>query len=69
MHAWDLQTALGQTRDVDPELCRRVLEEARATLVPEFRGDGLPFGAEVAVAADAPIADQMAAFMGRAIPA
>lgn len=37
----------------------------RQVVQPEYRGDGLPFGPEVAVAADAPALDRLLAFTGR----
>jgi uncharacterized protein (TIGR03086 family) len=63
-HAWDLARATGQRTDFDPEVASAALRAARSMLSDDLRATGR-FGAEVPVAADAPIADQLAAFTGR----
>jgi uncharacterized protein (TIGR03086 family) len=65
IHSWDLATATGQPRSLDPELCGMALTFGRSMLRDEFRRPGGAFGPEVAIAADAPICDRLAAFYGR----
>lgn len=68
MHCWDLARSTGQSTDLDPELGAIALAWGQANLKPEFRGDaadGYQVGHEVAVPADAPIYDRLAAFGGR----
>ncbi|BCO36524.1 TIGR03086 family protein [Mycobacterium heckeshornense] len=67
VHAWDLAAATDQSTDLDPELALEQLAVARASVRPEFRGPGRPFGAERPCSADRPPADQLAAFLGRAV--
>jgi hypothetical protein len=67
-HAWDIAKATGQPTDLDPEVGRVALDFARANIKLEHRGDeasGAFMGPEAAVAADAPVYDRLAAFMGR----
>jgi uncharacterized protein (TIGR03086 family) len=68
VHAWDLRTATGQTRHLDPQLAETSLAWGRTVLRPEYRGDeasGKAFGPEVTVPDDAPSYDRLAAFYGR----
>ncbi|MEU6238560.1 TIGR03086 family metal-binding protein [Kitasatospora sp. NPDC047058] len=69
VHGWDLARATGQSTDgLDHEVARASLAWARGALRPEYRGseeDGLTFGPEVTVPADAPLYDRLAAFFGR----
>jgi len=68
VHGWDIAKATGQPTDLDPEVGQLALDWGRENLKPEFRGDeasGRSFGAEVAVAADAPLYDRLAGFFGR----
>lgn len=67
VHGWDLARATGQSTDIDPELAAQLLEGARMFVQPAFRGeDGeAPFGPEQPASADASMADQLAAFLGR----
>jgi uncharacterized protein (TIGR03086 family) len=65
-HGWDLASASHQSTELDAELCAAALAFAQAGLPEEVRGPGLPFQAIVEVDADAPVADQLAGFMGRA---
>lgn len=67
VHAWDLARALGKPTDLDPELAEALLERMRKTLPDAARGEGRAFGPEQPVAADAPAADRLAAFTGRAV--
>jgi len=66
-HAWDLAVALGQPTNLDTELAAQVLAATRQHLGPEFRGPGKPFGEEQPCPGDRPPADQLAAFLGRAV--
>ena len=68
-HGWDLARATGQSTDLDPDLARQLLENARAFLPDAMRGpDGqAPFGPRVDVSESAPPADQLAGFLGRPV--
>jgi uncharacterized protein (TIGR03086 family) len=63
-HAWDLAQATGQSTALDPEVLGVAMGIARQMLTDDMRMPGV-FGAEVTVAADAPLQDQLAAFTGR----
>jgi uncharacterized protein (TIGR03086 family) len=65
IHSWDLAKATGQLDALDPELCAETLARGQAMMRDEYRQPGRGFGPEIAVAADAPICDRMAAFFGR----
>jgi uncharacterized protein (TIGR03086 family) len=68
VHGWDIAKATGQSTDLDPEVGQLALDWGGENLKPEFRGDeasGRSFGAEVAVADDAPLYDRLAGFFGR----
>jgi uncharacterized protein (TIGR03086 family) len=69
VHGWDLAKATGQDTDLDPELAGQLLAGARASIPDQFRGpDGVaPFGPEVQAPADASVASQLAAFLGRRV--
>jgi uncharacterized protein (TIGR03086 family) len=69
VHAWDLARATGQSTDLAPELSAGVLAGCQQSVTPELRGtDGTkPFGPEQPVADDAPVADKLAAFLGRTV--
>ncbi len=67
VHAWDLARALGKPTDLDPELAETLLARMRTTLPDAARGKGRAFGPVQPVAADAPAADRLAAFTGRAV--
>ena len=64
-HAWDLAKATGQSTDLDPALAAEALEAARSRIQPAMRGPGRPFEAEQPCPEGRPIADQLAAFLGR----
>ena len=66
-HAWDLAKATGQSTDLDPELSAEALEAARVRLLPQFRGPGRPFGEEQPCPPGRPVADELAAFLGRVL--
>ncbi len=67
-HAWDLAKATGQGTDLAPELASVLLQQAKANIAESFRGpEGAPFGPEQSTHGDATPADQLAAFLGRAV--
>jgi uncharacterized protein (TIGR03086 family) len=66
-HAWDLARATGQPTGLDPELAAEMLSMARTLLTPELRGSGKPFRQEQPCPPGRPVADQLAAFLGRAV--
>lgn len=67
VHAWDLARATGQATDLDAELARETLNVSRERIRPDFRGPGKVFALEQECPPDRPPADQLAAFLGRAI--
>jgi len=64
-HGWDLAVATGQPVPYTDAEAEEVLQRARVTLPPQFRGEGMPFGGIVSVADDAPAIDRLVGFMGR----
>jgi uncharacterized protein (TIGR03086 family) len=66
-HGWDLATATGQPVPFGDEEAEDVIERARATLRPEYRGPGTAMGDEVEAPAGASAVDRLAAFMGRRV--
>lgn len=68
-HAWDLAKATGQSTDLAPALAEGLLAAARMSIPEAFRGpDGkAPFGSVADAPAGATNADQLAAFLGRAV--
>ncbi len=62
-HTWDLAKGTGQTMQLDPEVLDAAYELAQAML-PNMRAGGL-VAEEVAISADAPKADRLAALTGR----
>lgn len=66
-HAWDLAKATGQSTDLDPEVAARELAFSRQTVGPAFRGPGRPFGEERPCPPGRAAADELAAFLGRAV--
>ena len=66
-HAWDLAVATNQSTDLDPELAAEQLASVRASVRPEFRGPGRPFGHEQQCSSERAPADQLAAFLGRKV--
>jgi uncharacterized protein (TIGR03086 family) len=65
-HAWDLAKATGQSADLAPELCEAALAVTRQRLEGRDRAH-LPFKDEVPIAADAPAADRLAAYLGKRV--
>jgi uncharacterized protein (TIGR03086 family) len=67
-HAWDLAKATGQSTDLNPELATALLAQAQQSIPDTFRGpEGAPFGVQQDCPEGASPADQLAAFLGRAI--
>lgn len=66
-HAWDLATAIGADTDLDHEVGEAVLAGTSPILPPSLRGEGRPFGHEQPCPPDRPIADRVAAFVGRRV--
>jgi uncharacterized protein (TIGR03086 family) len=64
-HGWDLATAVGAEPPFTDDEYEVALRVGRENLTDEYRGDGMPFGPRIEVAADAPIGEQFIAFMGR----
>jgi uncharacterized protein (TIGR03086 family) len=64
LHGWDLAVATGQPAALPAELCALGLAVARR-LPPDQCRQPSVFGPEIAVPADAPIADRLLAFTGR----
>jgi uncharacterized protein (TIGR03086 family) len=64
-HGWDLATATGQPIPYTEEEAAAALERAQATLPPQFRGEGQPFGEIVEVPDTAPAVDRFIGFLGR----
>ena len=68
-HGWDLARAIGRPAGLDPDLATELLAQSRLGFDDSMRGpDGAaPFGPARQAPADAPAADQLAAFLGRAV--
>ena len=64
-HGWDLAVGSGQEIPFTEDEAAQVLARAEATLPPQYRGDGMPFGEIVPVPDAAPAIDRLAGFMGR----
>ena len=64
VHAWDAAKASGQSTDLDPELSGRVLAAWKEN---DMSREGSPFGEPKDAPADAPVADQLAAYLGRTV--
>lgn len=67
-HAWDLARATGQDTDLAPGLAEALWAPAVDHMAHVPRGDEpAPYGPEQPVPADAPAADRLAGFLGRAV--
>ncbi|WP_249998644.1 TIGR03086 family metal-binding protein [Actinoplanes sp. M2I2] len=64
-HGWDLAVATGRQWRPDPMAAEQALAVARTVVQPAYRGEGMPFGAEVAIDSAAPALDRLVAFLGR----
>ena len=67
VHTWDLVTATGQSRTLDPTVAERGYAFMSQALTPDNRGHA--FGPEAAAPAEADPYDRLAAFAGRHVPA
>ncbi len=65
VHAWDLAKATDQKHGIDPMVAAAMLSGLRQTITDDQRGPGKLFEPEVAVAEDAPVEEQLVAFLGR----
>jgi uncharacterized protein (TIGR03086 family) len=65
IHTWDLGKALGRGGQLPADLAGAALEASRRRITPDRRGPGKSYAAEVPVAADAPLQDRLAGFLGR----
>jgi len=63
VHGWDLARATGQRAALDDTLAAHVLAFAEQAITPGSRAPRI--GPAVPVAADAPLTDRLAAFLGR----
>ena len=63
VHGWDLARATGQRVEFDPDLAAEMLEFAHQNVGDAVRGTVI--GPEVAIPADAPTIDRLAAYLGR----
>lgn len=68
-HAWDIAKATGQPTDLDPEFASALLTRAQSTIPDQMRGDDgvAMFGPRREAPTGAPVADQLAAFLGREV--
>jgi uncharacterized protein (TIGR03086 family) len=64
-HGWDLATATGQPVPYTAEQADAAREGLLPLLDPKYRGDGMPFGNEIEVAANVSRLDKFLAFIGR----
>src|SRR5205823_6220110 len=65
LHGWDLARATGQEKAPDDSVAQAVEEAWRGKVPDEIRASGRVFGPEVECAPDAPVADRVAAYLGR----
>ena len=67
-HGWDLAKATGQSTDLAPDLAAALLAQSKQAIQESFRGpEGAPFGAEQSCPDGSSTADELAAFLGRAV--
>jgi uncharacterized protein (TIGR03086 family) len=67
IHSWDLAAATGQPRDLDSDLVAFADKAMRSRPIP--RGGQSPFAEELSSPESATAADQLAAYVGRRVPA
>jgi uncharacterized protein (TIGR03086 family) len=67
-HAWDLAQATGQSAKIDEDLAAHCLDTARQ-VVPDAARAIVGFAPEQVVGPTRPPSDQLAGFLGRALPA
>ncbi len=65
VHGWDLAKATGQEHGINPMVGAAMLDGLRKAITSEQRGPGKFFEAEVKVSEEAPIEEQLVAFLGR----
>jgi uncharacterized protein (TIGR03086 family) len=65
-HGWDVAKATGQQADFDPQVTDVAMAAAQAAPAELVRSPGV-FGPEADCPESAPLADRLAAFMGRAV--
>lgn len=63
VHGWDLAKATGQEHGIEPMVAAAMLDGLRRSVTPELRGT--VFEEEVTVSDDAPVEEQLVAFLGR----
>lgn len=66
-HGWDLARATGQAADFPEDVTERALAVARQNLASRPAGPDAPYGPELDAPEGAPVIDQLAAFLGRAV--
>jgi uncharacterized protein (TIGR03086 family) len=64
-HGWDLATGAGLAVPYSDEEAEETLSRAEKTLLPEYRGEGKPFGEIVPVPEGASAVDRFIGFVGR----
>jgi len=64
-HGWDLARSAGLPWNPPTEACEAALAALSGMLQPQYRGEGKPFGLEVAVADGADPLSRLVAFAGR----
>ncbi len=66
-HAWDLARAIGGDSDLDRELGEAIFAATAPVLTPALRGEGRPFAQQQPCDPTRPVADRLAAFLGRQV--
>jgi uncharacterized protein (TIGR03086 family) len=66
-HAWDLATAIGADTDIDGDLGEEIYDAISPLLGDGLRGEGRPFGPRQPCPQERPMADRVAAFLGRTV--
>jgi len=67
-HGWDLAKATGQSTDLAPQLAVGLLAQSKQAIQDSFRGpEGAPFGSQQSCPDGSSTADELAAFLGRAV--
>ena len=68
MHGWDVAAATGQDRSGDPQAVQAAYDGWYGHVPQQVRDLGTVFGPEQPCPDEAPIADRLAAYLGRRIP-
>lgn len=66
LHSWDLAMATGHEARIDPAVAQPVYDFYRQMPLEEFRAHGA-YGAEVSVAASAPVQERLLGLLGRQV--